>query len=154
MSAALFSSLYAAVALILIISIASERLVEIIKGFIPFLSKAFEDSKREGYRRAALQILAMFSGCATAWLAAPIISTDQQNYLDHPGQLLGIGLLASGGSGLWNAVLSYFLQLKDLKKAEVQNARSSVLLKNHGVFADLNIAQEQVTSNNCYDVGE
>jgi len=41
-----------------------------------------------------------------------------------------LGLLASGGSGFWNAILTYVLQVKNLKKAAVQKvaeAESSLL---------------------------
>ena len=59
------------VGLLLAVSIASERLVEIIKGIVPWLNSARPDPLGEGHRRAALQFLAVASGVATTFLAAP-----------------------------------------------------------------------------------
>ena len=154
MGASMFANLESAIGLILVVSIASERLVEIVKGVLPWLNTERSNSVSEGYRRALLQLLAVAAGIFTAFLASPIIAADGQDGLTRPGALLGIGLLASGGSGLWNAVLGYFLQIKDLKKQEVVQAKSSALLNTSGVYEDLRIAEEQVTSNTCYDVGE
>jgi ubiquitin C-terminal hydrolase len=154
MSEGLFSGLQAAIGLILIVSIASERLVEIVKGIVPWLNTAFEDAKLEGKRRSALQFLAVISGIITAYISSPFLSSGDTNISNHPEKLLAIGLLASGGSGFWNAILNYLLQIKDLKKEEVSIARSNTTLQQSGVFPDLKISDEQVTSNSCYNVGE
>lgn len=45
---------------ILALSIASERLVEIIKGILPWLNEEKSTPKKEGIRRSLLQILAVF----------------------------------------------------------------------------------------------
>ena len=110
------------VSLILALSIASERLVEIIKGFFPGLDKENPDPIAEGRRRSYLQILAVISGIVTAFLA--------QNYFPvgivkptENWSVLGLGLLASGGSGLWNSVLTYATKIKDIKKVEADTAK-------------------------------
>jgi len=35
--------------------------------------------------------------------------------LDNSAGLFVLGLLASGGSGFWNSILSYLLKVKDIK---------------------------------------
>jgi len=68
------AKLTAIITLILALSVASERLVEIIKGFIPVLDKTnTSDEKAEARRRSYLQILAVLSGILTAFLAQDYI---------------------------------------------------------------------------------
>ena len=148
------ATLQAIIGLIVSVSIASERLVEIIKGYCPWLNEAKTDPAKEGQRRSALQVLAVISGIGTAFLAQPLLSPMFSDMSNHAGAVFAIGLLASGGSGFWNAILSYFLQVKELKKQEVTTAQLSNPGSTGQGFAELNIGSEQVTSNECYDVGE
>jgi len=102
------------------LSVASERLVEIIKGIFPWLSRELPpDDPAEGWRRAALQTLAVAAGVLTAYLAKDqLVSIPESKNVSW----LVLGLLASGGSGFWNAVLEYVGKVKNLKKAEAQLA--------------------------------
>jgi drug/metabolite transporter (DMT)-like permease len=109
-------------AFLVALSIASERLVEIIKGLIPALSKRQEDATKEGRRAAILQIIAVLSGILTAFLAMPASKGVLPGTLTSLPGILALGLLASGGSGFWNAILSYLLQIKNLKKSEALRA--------------------------------
>lgn len=111
------------VALILALSVASERLVEIIKGFVKNLDKENPDPEKEARRRSYLQILAVCSGILTAFLAQGAIP---ENIYKPSGHLsiLALGLLASGGSGLWNSVLTYLGKVKDIKKLEVAEKKT------------------------------
>jgi hypothetical protein len=115
------------VGFIIVLSIASERLVEIIKQFVPILNKEIDVStdngkKREGKRRSLIQILAVLSGIVTAFLAQDYlpqgITKPTNNF-----SIIGLGLLASGGSGFWNSILTYLLQVKNIQKAEVVKAQ-------------------------------
>ncbi len=110
------------VALIMALSVASERLVEIIKGFFKDLDKENPDPEKEARRRSYLQILAVCSGILTAFLAQSAIPDDIHKPGDHLS-ILALGLLASGGSGLWNSVLTYFGKVKDIKKLEVEDKK-------------------------------
>jgi hypothetical protein len=109
------------VALVVALSVAAERLVEIIKNPIGFLRDKNSDPQKEGYRKVALLVLAVVAGLVTAWLAKPAIEG-----LNLPGELsssrgiIALGLLASGGSGFWNSVATYVLNLKDIKAAEAE----------------------------------
>src|SRR5207245_9583957 len=54
------------VTLLIALSVASERLVEIIKGVIPFLNQQNQNATQEGWRRAAAQGMAVVAGRVTA----------------------------------------------------------------------------------------
>jgi len=103
------------------VSIASERLVEIIKGFSPFLNKENVNEDHEDRRKSSLQILAVVSGIITSIIANSLM-TDVIDGLfkDIPLTLtiLAIGLLASGGSGFWNSILTYFPKNQRYKRSE------------------------------------
>lgn len=112
------------VSLILSLSIASERLVEIIKGFFPSLDKARDDPAEEGRRRSYLQILAVISGIVTSYLARDFLPVEVAKVPEGLA-VIGLGLLVSGGSGLWNSVLSYLTQVKEIKKADLEVAKKN-----------------------------
>lgn len=109
------SHLTSLVSIILALSISSERPVEIIKGFIPSLNKKDANPITEGRHRSWLQILAVISGIITAWLARDYFPTDKVKPTDG-WSILGLGLLASGRSGLWSSVLTYVTQINYIKK--------------------------------------
>jgi hypothetical protein len=113
------TNLTAIVGLLIALSVASERLVEIIKGVIPPLNKENSDVNKEGVRRAALQVLAVAAGVITAFLARPSIP-EGLIPADATGgwPVFALGLLASGGSGFWNSVLTYVTKAKEVKSAE------------------------------------
>jgi hypothetical protein len=105
------------ISLLIALSIASERLVDIIKGLVPWLNQQRRRPAEEGWRKAALQVIAVFAGITTAWFASPAVP----DFLPHDftGKL-ALGLLASGGSGFWNSILTYVTKAKDLKAAEAE----------------------------------
>jgi hypothetical protein len=118
------TKLTAIVTLILALSVASERVVEIIKGIFPTLDEKKIDEAQEARRRMFLQILAVGSGILTAWLGSGYLPEE----IVTPGEplkIVGLGLLASGGSGFWNSILDYFTGLKDLKNAQAEKAESN-----------------------------
>lgn len=117
------------ISLILALSIASERLVEIVKGWVPYFSSQSENSRSENQRKSWLQALGVASGIITTFLAAPAMPDDILPSLDEGTDffsLLALGLLASGGSGLWNSVMTYLLKLKDLKSLDVSKQQGIV----------------------------
>jgi hypothetical protein len=113
------------VGLILALSIASERLVEIVKGYIPWLNTAAATNDGDGPRRATLQLMAVLAGVTTAWLSRDYIPKEVSDAA-HGWAVLGLGLLASGGSGFWNAILSYVLKVKDLKGLQTKAMEGTV----------------------------
>ena len=118
--------LAAIVSVLVALSVASERLVEIIKGLSTFLNQENSDKKKEGWRRAILQGLAVAAGIITALLAQPAIKSVVPGLSEHLGGIVALGLLASGGSGFWNAVLTYVLNVKDIKKVEAEKQKRSL----------------------------
>jgi hypothetical protein len=112
-----------AVSFLAALSVATERLVEIVKGSIPWLNQENKDPTKEGWRQAALHLLAAIAGIITTLLAAPAIQGTLPVQLStYPG-ILALGLLASGGSGFWNSILTYVGAAKDIKKAQVPVAQ-------------------------------
>ena len=120
------SKLAAIVSVLVALSVASERLVEIIKGFSTFLNQENSDKKKEGWRRAILQALAVVAGIITALLAQPAIKAVVPGLSEHWAGIVALGLLASGGSGFWNAILAYVLNVKDIKKVEAVKQKRSI----------------------------
>lgn len=113
------------VTLLIALSIASERLVEIIKNAIPWLNNKNTDAKKEGWRKSLLQTLAVIAGIVTAYLAAPFLGDLVSSAWKSKPGLLALGLLISGGSGMWNTVLSYLLNVKNIKAAQLKQLESA-----------------------------
>lgn len=122
-------SLIELLGLLVALSAASERLVDITKGYIPSLQKSFNNPGqvavpvKEPQRKATIQLMAVLAGLVTAWLAWPIVGEMFPGTLgSNTLVIIGLGFLVSGGSGLWNSILSYLLAIKDLKRKEVIKA--------------------------------
>ena len=146
------TKIVAVVTLLVGLSIAAERLVEIVKGFIPKLDQPNQDPRAEGRRRALLQGLAVVAGILTCFVARPMIPIDVFDATTTSG-VVALGLLASGGSGFWNSILGIASGAKALKQAQasVQKEDAAVAA---GAHRDLDLGAERVTSNECYDVEE
>lgn len=108
-----------AVSLLAALSVATERLVEIIKGSIPWLNLQGKSGNQEGWRQATLHLLAAVCGIVTAYLANSAVQGAIPAGWSTGGGICVIGLLASGGSGFWNSILSYAKAAKDIKEAQV-----------------------------------
>ncbi len=120
-------TLYLTVAVILAMSMASERLVEIVKGAIPWLNQEIPgDPKKESWRKMAIQLLAVVAGLVTAFLGQDAIASALNRASLTWGQLVGLGILSSGGSSLWNSVLVYLLNVKNLKEAQAVQLQSAI----------------------------
>ena len=112
--------------LLMALSVSTERFVEITKQLVPFLNQANPDPVIEGRRKAALQVLAVVAGIITVgvtWATNPtVIPVAFQSTIG----VIALGLLASGGSGFWNSISTYFLQLKNLKQVDVDQKTQQV----------------------------
>jgi hypothetical protein len=114
------TNLTAIISLLVALSVASERLVEIVKGLVPALNQENPDPKKEGWRKAFLQILAVAAGIITAFFASPAVPG---NIFHGVAGNLALGLLASGGSGFWNSLLTYANKAKEVKSAEAESKK-------------------------------
>jgi hypothetical protein len=123
----LLDAAIAVVGVVAMLSVAAERLVEIIKGLVPWLNTARTAPDEEGQRRSALHILSVVCGVLTAWLAKDVMQPTLggavgAEVIRSVWFYLGLGVLASGGSSMWNSILTYLLSVKDLKRTEARNA--------------------------------
>jgi hypothetical protein len=110
------------------LSVAAERVVEIVKGTIVWLDKEKEDPRMEARRRATLQALAAGSGILVSWLAWPVTQgIVPGSGADRTLTIIALGLLASGGSGFWNAILGYVMSIKALKSAAAASAKHEAI---------------------------
>ena len=112
------TELSAVVGLLAALSVASERLVEIIKGIFPSLDQTKTDAAQESRRKLKLHGLAVLAGIVTAVVASNYGPNAVTNLLPHNNQweaTILLGFLASGGSGFWNSILDYVNKLKNPK---------------------------------------
>lgn len=109
--------LIAFVTVLVVLSGAAERLVEIIKNFSRKLSQPNPDSLQESRRQGVLHLVSVFASLVTAALAHEQIAGVIGWTKDAWTLTVCLGLLAAGGSSLWNSVLTYLLSVKDLKRA-------------------------------------
>jgi drug/metabolite transporter (DMT)-like permease len=115
------------VAVILAVSVASERLVEIIKNYVPYLStKKLDDANKEARRAAAIQLIAIAANVFTALLCWPALSKVVPATWGSIPVVLALGFLASGGSAFWNSIQTYLLKLKDIEAAAAKTAQKAL----------------------------
>lgn len=121
------SGLPTVVTLIIALSVATERVVEIVKGWWPWVDQAKDLAQEESRRRAVLQLLAVAGGIGISFLAWPISSqvVPADASVGRIPTILALGLLSSGGSGFWNTILGYASSLKDLKEADADRAKQA-----------------------------
>ncbi|HVZ17997.1 MAG TPA: hypothetical protein VG897_12815 [Terriglobales bacterium] len=96
------------------LSMASERVIELLKKILPAGWLANDWKIHEQLRQALLQILAGVIGGLTAWAShaqiAAMIPTMAQ-FLHWPAYVL-LGAMSSAGSGFWNHILDAVRAIK------------------------------------------
>lgn len=128
-----YDELMAYVALLAALGAASERLVEIFKGFFPdSLNKEQLGETAEKNRIHNIDMIAVIAGIITVFLASiankDIIGSPSWTHGYIP-KLLAFGVLTSGGSTLWNSILGYLKEVKVIKKQEAQEKKMEVAEK-------------------------
>ncbi|HKF73101.1 MAG TPA: hypothetical protein VKB68_15220 [Stellaceae bacterium] len=105
------------------VSVANERLTEVIKG-IPVLSpllvgKPGATGEKEESRKAVIHVVAIAIGTCVTWL-----SYDQVKGAAGIDPGLGVyflfGAMSAGGSGMWNSVLDILRQVNQQKQKETE----------------------------------
>lgn len=99
------------IALMVALSMATERLVEITRGFVPFTEKLSGT-----WKKSTVQAHAAVAGIAVTFMAEPMIAGTLPDQWNNSMGLVVLGLLASGGSGLWHTVLGYLMEVKNIKE--------------------------------------
>jgi len=107
-------------------SIAAERVVEIIKGIVPSLAATDPDVKKERRRHMTLQLVAALAGIGVAAAAHNQVNRSLDDFLNSSGDAWGMGLMAvkyvilgvmvSGGSALWNHALDIVGAVKTVQE--------------------------------------
>ncbi|MEZ4297880.1 MAG: hypothetical protein R3B70_23185 [Polyangiaceae bacterium] len=118
----------AIVTVLVALSVASERLVEITKGLIPYLGEKSAENPRgvaERWRRPLVQMLTVASAVLITALARNAIPDEVLVHREDPLSILALGLLASGGSGFWSSILGYLEQVKNIKKGLVTELKKA-----------------------------
>lgn len=109
MTTDLMNSLTAWIAFVAGLSVATERVTEIVKGY--WGRVAFEredDPKAEEKRKARIQILAIVVGAGLSFITYQQIQPALKLPVDTWSRVavcVVFGAMASGGSGLWNSAL-------------------------------------------------
>ncbi len=114
------------ISLILAVSIASERLVTLIKTIFPSLAAAPATGQPEKstlgiVKKVLLMVIAFGCSSLTAYFLPQPITIGTVNI-----PVLIMGLLASGGSAFWTNVLGYVSALKDLNNQKAVQTKSSI----------------------------
>ena len=127
------------VALLAALSVAAERLVDIVKNWFPaHLAEEQKDNEgkvdveKEGRRKVYLQLLAIVASIVTVILAWPAIAGSLPGGpsvawwagLQGWVTVLATGILVSGGSGFWNKIVGYVGAVRDFRKEDTQKAEA------------------------------
>ena len=115
----MLETLTAFVTVLLALSVASERLVEIIKGFSEDLTGKKVEAGVERKRQLQIHLLSLLTSAIVVWLCQDYIVATLKLANWNVPQGIAFTILASGGSSLWNSILSYLLSVKNLKQQDV-----------------------------------
>lgn len=123
----MLESLTQFVTILLALSIAAERLVELVKGWFSSLNGTDLDADRERKRQLIIHGMSLAAAFVVVYLAQDYIisslrlknSSDKLLEQLPPGLYISFSILASGGSSMWNSILTYLLSLKNLKQQQV-----------------------------------
>lgn len=113
-------------AMVATLSVASQKLTEIFKAWIPGLkapepppANPADDLKRQRW----VQVASGVAGVVTAWASWPVISGlefckqfAQSDSFSKALMVIVIGLMASGSSGPWNDLTTWLKNLKESSK--------------------------------------
>lgn len=119
------------VTVLLALSVASERLVELVKGMFPSLNGQKPEADVERKRQLIIHWMSLGASFVVVFLAQDYIietlhlgkSTDWSYLPLGPGQFVVFSILSSGGSSVWNSILTYLLSLKNLKRQDAETSQ-------------------------------
>jgi len=117
-------TLKAIVVVLVALSMASERIIEIVKQMLPakWLVDAWP-AAQEPRRQALLQAMAGVVAGVIAWLShdqiAAMVPANMAPFLHWPAYVL-LGAMCSAGSGFWNHILDIFRAMKIEREAKAE----------------------------------
>ena len=114
------------------LSVATERITEIVKGFIKQLAfekdRTSEEQRRaEENRKATIQIIAIAIGALLSFLTYEQIRAAMSLPAEtwpKIGVCLVFGAMASGGSGMWNSALDIVREVNKQKQVLTDKLKS------------------------------
>lgn len=118
--------------LLLALSLASERLVAIVKTIWPELTDENAERTLAEDRRRRIMVLVL--AFLASWLTSSFLATNGFNPVgeipifksaqgDHPLPVYIVALMCTGGSAFWSSVLGYANAVKDTKKQQAAQQR-------------------------------
>ena len=116
-------------AVLAVLSMGAESVVEIIKNMFPKYLNQQDDPVKEGRRKALLKLLALAAGTTIAY--ASKVQLEQLLTVVFKGgeidftKCLVLGLLSTGGSGFWNQGLSIVEEIKKQRKLLTQQIETA-----------------------------
>ena len=107
---------------ILALSVAVERVIEILKGWIPWLGESSAKPKVEAAREGLIHALAAVVGAISAWLCGinpitQLVPNAPNTHWHRAFDYVIAGLLSSFGSAFWNHLLDILAAIKEGKEA-------------------------------------
>ena len=123
------------IGILLAVSLATERLVMIIRTPITWLNDESKDPKTDWKRRFAVQLLALAAAIGTTGFLAESTWDIRGSLFVGSGEnpakipLLIVALLATGGSSFWKNMLGYTKAVRDARVAERNTQTERQLLE-------------------------
>jgi hypothetical protein len=100
---------------LVILSMAVERCVEVLKGFVPWLGVINKDPKTERIRQSIVQSIAIVVSIIAVFLTKDAIHKVLPHW-DGFQKLTILAMFISGGAGVWNSIAAFILALKNAEK--------------------------------------
>jgi hypothetical protein len=107
MNSQIGNQLMALLAFLAALSVATERITEVIKG-LPFISSWLSSDKKgpaEDLRKAVIHVIAIVMGAFLAYQAHDQLPGSLSAHMNGFTMYLLFGAIAAGGSGIWNSIL-------------------------------------------------
>jgi len=126
---------------ILAISGASERLITLVKTFVPWLSEEPVSAKEAlnpdqlRYKSIATQALTIICALITSYFANHFKLQPALPNFNFDKATILIGFLASGGSTFWTTLLGYTTALRDIKKTEAKQRKIELSVQAKGLHS-------------------
>lgn len=112
----LIDQLVGVIVVLVLISLAAERIVEIAKGIFPSLGVKSDVATEEGKRTAKILALAVVCGIAITFVTQSyLVLFIPEDWAEKSLWWLVLGVLSAGGSSFLNSILGAVKKLKPVK---------------------------------------